>query len=68
MSLGEYEGRNEDNSGLAFTVAGGKTVDGREVPWIARMNGWPVEDIAADAIKRNAVKKTGRRAEPKETL
>lgn len=60
MSLGEYEGRDDDSRGLAFTVCGGKTVDGREEPWIARMNGWPVEDIAAEAIKRNAVKKTGR--------
>jgi len=61
LSLGEYEGRDNDGRGLAFTICGGKLNNGHEAePWIARMNGWPVEDIADEALRRKAVRKVGR--------
>ena len=35
LSLGEYEGRDNDSRGLAFTVCGGKLINGHEAaPWI----------------------------------
>jgi hypothetical protein len=61
LSLGEYEGRDNDGRGLAFTFCGGQLNNGHEAePWIARMNGWPVKDIADEALRRKAVKKVGR--------
>lgn len=61
MSLGEYHGRDDDARGLAFTVGAGQLNNGKPAePWIANMNGWPVEDIAIEALKRKAVKRVGR--------
>jgi hypothetical protein len=61
LSLGEYERRNNDSRGLAFTVGGGKLNNGQEAePWIARMNGWTVEEIAQEALNRQTVERSGR--------
>ena len=50
-----------DSRGLAFTVCGGMLTDGTAAPeWIARMNGWSHEEIAAEALARDAVKRSGR--------
>jgi hypothetical protein len=61
LSLGEYDCRDDDSRELAFTIHDGQLNNGHETePWIARMNGWPVEDIADEALRRKAVKRVGR--------
>lgn len=48
VALVEGIGMSVDaDDGLAFTVCGGQLVNGDEAaPHIARMNGWPVQDVA----------------------
>jgi hypothetical protein len=61
MSLGICHGPMDDSRGLAFTVCGGMLTDGTTAPaWIARMNGWSHEEIAAEALARDAVRRSGR--------
>lgn len=61
LSLGIRHGPMYDSRGLAFTVCGGMLTDGTAAPeWIARMNGWSHEEIAAEALARDAVKRSGR--------
>ncbi len=61
LSPGEWHGRDDDARGLAFTVCGGELTDGsKPPPWLGRMNGWHVEEIAKEAIERHAVERVGR--------
>lgn len=56
MSLGDGE-----SAGLAFTFCGGQLVNGDRAPeWIAANNGNCVDEIADEAIERNAVEPVGR--------
>ena len=61
LSLGYRHSRDDDSRGLAFTVCGGKLVNGEDAPeWLANMNGDCVKTISREALRRNAVKRTGR--------
>ncbi len=63
MSMGEYQSRDDDSRGLAFTVCGGKLITGQPAPeWLARLNGCEVETIAREAIARGVVERSGRYA------
>lgn len=61
MSMGEYNGRDDDARHLAFTVCGSKLTTGEKAPdWIASRNGCCAHEIAREAIRRNLVHPVGR--------